>query len=395
MTPPPDEPIRILHFFDKLSTKGASFHGVLRLFSLQMPAHHHDRFRIGLTCLKPPDPTGEELKRQFAPYGIDVRNLMKSGTDFPSLWFGFRKNIRAMKPHILHLHGYAAQNIGRWFGKRMGIPTLCHEHAVQLSIPLYQLLADRLLAPFTDYGVAVSEHSKSFLVRERGFSPDRVFVVPNGLDPNQLPDLSNGEVARERKELGIPEGGRLVGIVGRLDPIKGHDFFLRAARKILERHPNTYFPVVGDGNLMPELKKMVMDLGIGRRVIFTGFRSRINPVLSALDVMVMPSLNEGFGMSLIEAMYKRLPVVVSHVGGMREIVVDGVNGLFVPPRDPEAIADRVDRLFRNPQLAEELAKNARVTAEKYTIQNTVRITEEIYETVYKNRFGAGIKSITF
>jgi len=352
-----------------------------------MPAHHHDRFQITLCCLKKPDRTGEELKRLFAPHGIDVLNLMKTGTDFSSLWFGFKKTIWERVPHILHLHGYASQNIGRVLGRWTGIPTLCHEHAVQLAIPLYQQVADKLLSPFTDYGVSVSENSKSFLVRERGFPPEQVFVVPNGLDPAQLPDLSKEEVARERRELGIPEGGRAVGIVGRLDRIKGHDYFLKAAKQILEKHPETWFPVVGDGDWMPELKKLTQDLGIEKKVIFTGFRSQVNPILSALDVMVMPSLNEGFGMSLIEAMFKRLPVVVSRVGGMLEIVEDGVNGLFVPPRDPEAIAVCVNELFQDPGKTKQLKENARETASGYTIKNTVKITEEIYESIFKTRFG--------
>ena len=101
----------------------------------------------------------------------------------------------------------------------------------------------------------------------------------------------------------------------------------------------------------------------------------------------MPSLNEGFGMSLIEAMFKRLPVVVSRVGGMQEIVEDGVNGLFVPPRDPEAIAACVNELFQDPGKTRQLAENARETASGYTIKNTVKITEEIYESIFKTRSG--------
>lgn len=374
-------PIRVLHFFDKLQTQGSTYHGVLRLFSLQMPAHHHDRFRLTLCCLKRPDETGAELARQFATYGIPVLNLMRFGWDVHVLPFLFFKTIREVKPDVLHLHGYAAHNIGRVFGRILGIPTLCHEHAVQLSVPLSQKVQDRLLVPFTDFGIAVSENSKRFMVEERGFRPDQVFVVPNGLDFSQLPDLDPGEVDRERKDLGIPPGARVVGAVGRLATIKGQEFLLKAAKRILESYPNTFFPVVGDGDLLPGLRALVRDLGIENRVIFTGFRPRINPVLSALDVMVMPSLQEGFGMALIEGMYKGLPIVASEVGGMKEIIVDGENGLFAPPGDPEAIAEKVIYLLEHPDKARLLADGARKTAARYTIAKTVSITEGIYRKV--------------
>jgi glycosyltransferase involved in cell wall biosynthesis len=191
-----------------------------------------------------------------------------------------------------------------------------------------------------------------------------------------------------RQELKIPRAPKVVTLLARFQEVKGHEYFLRAAREILNFFPDARFLIVGDNAFATAegdaYQRAMLDM-IGNderlraRVVVAGFRRDIAPILRATDVLVCPSLFETYGMANLEAMACGVPVVSTNVGGPAETIADGETGFLVPPREPEAIAARVCELLANAELRERLGKQARQRVlEKYTLTENVARLEQVY-----------------
>lgn len=223
---------------------------------------------------------------------------------------------------------------------------------------LVRRLLDRSHRDRVDRFVAVSEAVARELAA-RGTPADRITVIPNGVDVGRLE-------ARSRSDLGdaVPAGSPLVGYLGRLERVKGTEEFLRAAAKLAERYPDAAFVVAGEGSLREESEKLVGVLGIAERVTFAGHVPDPAPWLAAMDVVVVPSLSEAFGLTAIEAMALEVPVVASDVGGLSEVVSDGETGLLVAAGDTKGIAAAVSRLVDDAELAQRLVRAAKMRVEE-------------------------------
>ena len=155
--------------------------------------------------------------------------------------------------------------------------------------------------------------------------------------------------------------------MGRLTPVKGHDLFLRAARRILDEAPGTRFVIVGDGPLRMDLERTARELGVAEACVFTGARRDVYDLVGAMDVFVLSSLHEGAPMALLEAMALGTPVVATAVGGVPEILTQGTTGLLVEPQDASGLAAGGLELLRNPEWARGMAERARrVAADKFS-----------------------------
>jgi glycosyltransferase involved in cell wall biosynthesis len=173
--------------------------------------------------------------------------------------------------------------------------------------------------------------------------------------PLPVPPIDRREArAALRAELKLPADAVLIGGAGRLTTQKGFTYALQAFKRIEREFPEAHLLIAGDGPLNMPLKAEARQLGLARRVHFLGWRTDIPNVLAGLDVFVMPSLWEGFGLVLLEAMAQALPVVGSAVSAIPEIVAHGETGLLVPPRDPDALADALRTLLRDPALMRHL-----------------------------------------
>lgn len=217
---------------------------------------------------------------------------------------------------------------------------------------------DRFLAALS---VRIIVNSRA--VKERfGWLRDsgKVRVIYNGIDTELFHDRGDGPVLRA--ELGLGPETPLVGTVGRLDAYKAQRYFIEAARRIQAAVPASRFLLAGGGD-SSELRLLATRLGLSSSVIFAGHRRDIPRLLCALDVFVLSSVSEGFGRAAAEAMACGRPVVATAVGGLREVVEDGVTGLLVPPRDPAALADAVIALLQDRRKAAGLAAAARPRAE--------------------------------
>ena len=372
--------IKVLHVNDKLSMDGHNPSSVAHLLGDWIPLLRQHGVTCTVCTLRDPDPGA----RYLVDRNIDVHRF-DFGRFSPRNLSAIAGLLREQGADIAHLHGFASANFGRIVARRLGIGNVVHEHATLLNVPAYQRLADRLLRRWTDAAIAVSESVREFMIHGRFIPAERVHVIGNGVDLERFGSPDRQAAAAARRMLDIPEGHRLVGTVTRLRAEKGPEFFLRAMPRILEELPSVTFLVVGDGPLRESLEALAKELGVERRARFLGFRTDVPELLGLLDVLVISSLTEGFPLSLVEGMAAGCPVVATRVGGMPEVARDGDSVLFVPPRDPDAIACKTIALLENPDMADRLGREAAETAAGYSMAGSARMLADLYTRLVSRR----------
>jgi glycosyltransferase involved in cell wall biosynthesis len=310
------------------------------------------------------------LRRSLSP----VRDL------FAFVWLV--RYFRRERPAIVATHMAKAGALGRLAAALAGVPVIVHTfhgHVLDGYFgrigSAFFLAVERLLSHVTTQFVAISPEIARDLDR-LGIGRGKTSIVRLGLE---LEYLTRPEVGRLRVDLGIPSGAPLVGIVGRLVPIKALDLFLEAASLIVRDDPNVHFAVVGDGELWDHLHNDVQSHGLDRRVHFTGWRADLAAVYCDLDLVVCCSRNEGTPVSLIEAAAAGKAIVGTQVGGIPDIIAAGVNGLLVPSGDAEALAHAVSELLKDPLRRESMGlAGRRMVLERHGPDRMVRELKGLY-----------------
>jgi len=366
--------VPVLHVCDKFGVRGSSIHGVSRLFSWWFPRYDRSRFDVSLCGLKHPEPATEWLAEQRIP----VHHLRRGRFD-PRILGDLVALARARGARILHVHGYAAADFGRLAARAVGARLVLHEHFADPRMPAYQALADRLLRHRTDGAIAVSRSTREFLVRQRFVPEDRVRLIWNGAPLDEFAPVARERALAVRRELGLADDALVVGTIGRLNAQKGHRFLLDAAARLLPRRPGTRVLVAGDGDLMEELQGQAAGLGIAGQVVFAGHRTDVPALLGALDVFCISSLYEGTPLALFEAMAAGRAIVSTSVDGCREVLEDGVTAVLVPPADPAALADGLERVLRDDALRAALGGQALAASRRYDVRTCVDAMQAFYD----------------
>jgi glycosyltransferase involved in cell wall biosynthesis len=365
--------IEILVVIDHMSYNG-SMHGGGRFFLNTVSGIDRNRFNIIPCILRDEDP----LKQVFENQSIRIRYLRRKKLD-PFVLFDFIKIIRDEKIQLIHLHGYGSQIFGRLAGIITGVPTIIHGHGIDYFPSWYQGMLDRFLAKFTAQAIAVSESVKEDYVRRRKIHAGKVIVMPNGIPLEEFKPLPRTKYREIKNRFGLEPDHSVVGTVTRLREEKGNRYLLEAAVEVLKVLPKTYFLLVGGGPLLAELKCLASQLRVEQKVIFAGFCQNIPAVLSIFDVKVMASLNEGLPLALLEAMAVGKPIVATNIGGIREILRDGETGLLVPPRNPQAMADKIIYLLQHEEERARLGSAAYQESRKYGLDTYLKDLERVYE----------------
>jgi glycosyltransferase involved in cell wall biosynthesis len=294
--------------------------------------------------------------------------------DLPAIW-AVIKIIRRLRPLVLHTHTAKAGTVGRIAAVLAGgarppvIVHTFHGHVLEgyfspLRSRLFQLV-ERFLARFSTRLIAVSEEVKSDLVRLRVAAPERIEVVPLGLDLEPLAQAAERDRdrlrAELRSELGIPPHRRLLTFAGRLVPIKRVDRLLAVFDRLGDRD-DVHLLIVGDGELRAELESCATARALADRITWAGYRRDLEAVYAASDVVVLTSDNEGTPVSLIEAQASGLPVVTTDVGGARAVVADGVSGRVLQRDDQAGMAGAIAEILDDPTLAAGFAAAGRESA---------------------------------
>jgi glycosyltransferase involved in cell wall biosynthesis len=324
-----------------------------------------------------------QILRQAQMAGIEQQGIsMGSPFDFRA-WRQLQNFVRAESIDLFCVHGYKSTVMGAWIHKTLGIPTLAFSRgytAENLKVALYQY-CDRLALRLLSGVVCVSEGQRRKLAA-LGVCPKRSWVVHNAVQaPETLPDF-HGIRLEVCRQLALPADALLCVSAGRLSPEKGHADLLRAIAEIGDRAPAWYFMLCGDGPCRARLQQQIHALRLQQRVRLAGFRTDIQDIFQAMDLFVLPSHSEGLPNVVLEAFALGKPVIATSVGGVPEIIENGVNGVLVPPRQPSVLAEAMVRCFHEPARMAAWGQAARRTVQtRFTFEEQNRRLEGIYAEI--------------
>ncbi|RJQ27156.1 glycosyltransferase [Candidatus Parcubacteria bacterium] len=332
---------------------------------------------------------GGELFSLFQEAGVGVHTgNLNSGELGRSPWkvifpfFELYRINRRLKPDVIHSFLPLVTFFGTLVGRSLRVPLIISGRRAlsshHLRHPVLRLL-DRIADTLSHRITVNSEAVWKDLVRENT-KQSKLILIYNGIDSNFY-QLDAQRRNKYRKILGLQRGEFGILSIANLIPYKGHSDLLKTARQVIKDHPNVKFFLAGeDRGVQGKLIQEIWDLAIDANVFFLGKRNDIPGILSACDISVISSHEEGFSNAILESMAAGLPVVATKVGGNPEAVIDGCTGWLVPPGNPNAMADKIIDLLKNPQKIKRFGKNGRKRAEScFSMEKMVQKHVELYE----------------
>jgi glycosyltransferase involved in cell wall biosynthesis len=228
--------------------------------------------------------------------------------------------------------------------------------------------------------IAISDAVREHLVNDLKVKKERVCLINNGIDVKKFDTVvTEKEKKAYKSRIGI-KNGPVVGIIARLSPVKGHKYLLMAAKELLKQFPGLEILIIGDGPAKKELVDMAMSYGLGKCTYIEESTVNTRLPLSVMDVFVLPSIQEGLGLSVLEAMAAGVPVVGSNVGGVYSLIKDGQTGFLVPSKDPAALAGAISRLLSDKKSALVMASLAKeMVKEKFSLEGMAEKVEYVYK----------------
>lgn len=345
-------------------------------------ASDRERFAHMVAC--PPGSLAESLAgRGVRTFCVPLKGELSPGEDLWAIKI-LASLFKTNGVDVVHAHGSKAGLVGRLAAKLAGVPAVVftvHNSIFYEEWPRWKkglfALSERVLAGFTDRIITVSNHLRGEIMSREKISPEKIVTIYNGIEPeefNRVPDRNYlHEIA------GIPAGKKIVGTVARLAPQKGVGGFIKAAAVVASDIKDAVFLVAGDGPLRAGLEKEAAAPGLTGRVFFIGERRDIDRIMPCLDLFVLASVTEGMPLAVLEAMAACRPVVATRVGGVPEIITDGVNGLLVKPGDVAGLAAAIRKLVGDREMSGALGKEGRKRVLRdFTVGNMARRTESLY-----------------
>jgi len=326
---------------------------------------------------------GGALEKDLRDHGISVFNLNKSRGFDLSVLTKLIKIIKEKKIDIIHTHSFSPNFWGRLAGIIARVPVIIGtEHSVASVKTIFQKKADKILAKYSSKIVSVSDRVKLSLCEEENISPDKILTIYNGIDPMK-PSSNKEAISKKNEGLGIDLNKKIIVSIGRLEPPKGYEFLLESAKTVKREFPPIQFVIVGEGSLRYKLEKLRDDLKLRDTVIFLGHRNDIADILSISDIAALPSVREGFSVSLLEFMSLGKPIIATDVGGNNEAVINGESGIIIPPMDPIALTQGILKLIQENNTAEDMGMRAMERfKENFTLQTMIQEIEKLYDTLF-------------
>lgn len=327
-------------------------------------------------------------KLEIKVYPLDVKKQFSMKPIFQ-----INEIIRIAKIDMIHSQGARADFFARVAGRISGVPHILS--TIQMPVEgfdvghlrrkMYRFM-DRLSEKYVERFIVVSDSLKRTLIEERGIPAQRVIKIYNGIELDQYhPDAEYGNL---RKQWGIPEHVPLIGAIGRMVWQKGFEYLIEAIPAIIKTFPKARILIVGDGPLRERLEALGGRLKVKDNVIFTGFRSDIKEILAAIDILAIPSLLEGFPMITLEAMAMATPIITTRIDGIVEQILDGEEGILVPPRDPDALAKAIIRVCTDTKSGKTMGLAGRKKAEQeFSVEKMVLETVKVYMSFLKRNHG--------
>lgn len=365
----------VLFLGDHLGYPSGIMHGVTSYFLNVLPALVGAGVDITACFLREPHPAAAALRES----GIEPLFLSASPMD-PMVVARVTRLAKERRCRIIHAAGIKATLVARVVARRLRARPIIHVHDL-LYPPLLVRSLHRAFARSTDTGLCVSEAVREVAVNGYHLPPDRCRVVYNGIRIDAMRNVPPACRASLRNELHIADAADVIAMIGRMHPVKGHRSMFQMLPEIVRSCPATVLLIVGDGPERAACEALAAQLGVQDHVRFLGQRSDIPEVLSAVDLVVMPSQSEGLGLAAIEALAAGKPVVAYGVSGLREVVSDDRDGKLVAAGDQRAFVETVVTLLRNRQLLESYSRHATTAAERFSLELHIEALLRCYREI--------------
>jgi glycosyltransferase involved in cell wall biosynthesis len=375
----------LLYVFDNME-----FGGGERVFSQIINRLSGEQYNIMVACL---------------PTGAFIEKIKGSGAQIKSVDMRNRLNLRVIlqlaglmkgeRVDIVHSQGARADFFARMAAKLARVPFVVSTVPMPVEgfdvNPIRKFIYtvfNRFSERFVDRFMVVSDALEKMMIEKHRIDPQKVVKIYNGIEKDEYcrPDK---EIAYRRssfrKKSDLGENVPVIGVIGRLVWQKGFKYFIGAIPDVLKEFKDAKFLLVGEGKLEDELKVKSKKLKLEDKIIFTGFMDDIRDVLASIDILVIPSLQEGLPVVLLEAMAMKKPIVAANIEGIMEILENSVSGLLVPPRDIKALAEAVIDLLKHEDKANQMGLAARrVVEERFGVDIMVQKVEEVYEELLQH-----------
>ena len=386
--------IRIAHVITRMILGGAQENTLLTCRGL----HEHPDYDVHLITGPAIGPEGEllsEAERLGIPVTIvpQLRREIRPWRDLSSA-FALTRILRELKPDIVHTHSTKAGVLGRWAARRARVPVVVHTiHG--LAFHPYErwwrnklyIAAERMAARWTDQFVCVADAMAAQALAAGIGQRERFVTVYSGMETEAFLD-SGSQRAATRNELGIGADEFVVGKIARLFALKGYEYVIEAAVRVLAAHPSVRFVFVGDGILRERLEAQAERLGIRDRIVFVGLvPSREVPrYIAAMDVLVHASLREGLARVLPQALLAGKPVVSFDVDGAPEVIIPGETGYLVEPKSVDGLVSSIVDVIEHPDQAAAMAARGReLCRERFAWRTMVAELDALYRTLLAGR----------
>jgi glycosyltransferase involved in cell wall biosynthesis len=377
--------IKVLHAITRLDRGGSAENTLLTVSQANM-----DRYEVSLVT----GPTEDErssteiLARARGVHMAAAPHLVRNVSPFADLravWELWRL-MRQGRFHIVHTHTSKAGLLGRLAARLAGVPIVIHTPHGHVFYGYFGPVVTRLFvwlerwaAGFSQRVISLTEKGAQDHVDFAIAAREKFAVIHSGINfPSFDPDGPSPQAVRA--ELGIPAEGMVFGTLGRLTAIKGQEDLIEAFAVVRERVDNAWLLLVGDGEEREALIAQAARLGVMDRMVLAGWRQDVYAVLAAMDIFALPSLNEGMGKALVEAMYARLPCVATRVGGVAELLADDV-GLLVDASSPRELGAALSQLAGDAERRQQMGEAGRRRAADYSVEKMVAKIEALYEEV--------------
>jgi len=368
---------RLLEFLTSFQIGGTE-RQVLNLTSELDP----EQFELHMGCLSQVGPLLEEVTSRGIPVAeYKTENLYNLGAMKARLRFA--RYLRRHAIELVHSYGFYSNVFAIPAARFARAPVViasirdCGE-----TLTATQKRVQKMFCRMADCILTNAEGVRAWLL-DQGYPADKILVIRNGIAPSGSAD--GRPTHKLRRELGLAADVPLVAVLSRLNRMKGIEYFLEAAVTVSRRFPAVRFLIVGGanynggGSYRMEIEKHAVALGLGNRVIFTGFRTDVQEILPEINISVLPSLSEGLSNSLLESMAAGLPTIATRVGGTPEVVLDGTTGLLVPPRDSGSLVQAMELLLESPELARSFGEAGRHRVNTlFSVEKMVHQTESLY-----------------
>ena len=352
-------------------------------------AEDHDRGRFDLSFLVVGELEGT-FSQRLGDLGVRVHSIPYDGwRHFGRTCLQVANWLSQERAQILHTHVFLPSLLGALASTLAGIPlTVTTRHHSDYHFrkrKSVHLALDRLVGDLADGIVAVSDHTREYLIDREGFSPAKIRTIHNGVRVERIGAPDPGRIRQVRGELALDDGFSIL-LPGRLHPEKGTDLLLEALKILKEKGIVIRAFLAGEGPFREIFQADADRLGLSDDVSFLGFRQDVVTLMRAVDLVVLPSRVEAFGLVALETVAAGGLLVASSAGGIKEIVTHGKNGILVPPFDAQALAAAIEGLFRDPGRGRAILENTGPGILKtFGFPGMVRQYEEFYDGLLRNR----------